>query len=457
MRTVVVRFPEKGGAFQTATVIRRGNRFVSVMEEPLEKPRLAGKPTVMILDTGAFHFFQDQIFASAPEVMALQIQEKVERSGLFAKVPSVFYRVEGQEGIQMQVAVAAADTSLMEIRLEELWRLGARVQRVVHPALAVAYLVAQCSHEKALTVWIEEHGFYLQVTAGGRVQAVRYVPFDDMTGPSEALVRQEVKFTQEQFQRLEGTGFEILRSCGPLRHLLPEGDVPWPEEFIPASLHEAASTHPEWFGAVVVPPAFNMLPESIRVWTRHIPWAMRVAVVLLVFALAQLALWGYVRFRAQSLEKEVQTQMVAIASKADAMQKAIPWDRLTRLEEYRKALEEFQKQPRLDEWIVWLNETVPKPFRVNHCRVSSDGESPPRPSPTAARAARRRGGDSGAGQASGGWTLSLELKGTVGFQEAHQAFGAFLAALKDRQAVRASRFHYDEKTGQAVFSFEVAL
>ncbi len=456
MRTVVVRVREKDGPFETATVIRRGKGFVQIAEEPLQPRHLAGKSTVMLLDTKIFHFFKDQVFAGPSEVMALQIQEKVERSGLFAKVPSIFYQVEDQEGTQIRVAVAAVDTSSMQAQLEALWSLGARVQGVVPPALAVAFLAAQCSHEKTLTVWIEEHGFYLLVTAGGRVHSIRYVAFDDLTGPSETLVLQEVDFNREQFQRLEGEGFQIVRSCGPLRHLLPQGDVPWPEEILAKPLHETAFLHPEWFGALLVPSAFNMLPESIRAWTQHLPWAMRVAVVLLALAVGQLGLYGYAAFRAQSLEKQVQAQMQAVASKAEALQKAIPWDRLARAQEYRKTLETFQKQPRLDEWIVWLSETVPKNFRIVHCRVSSGGEDVPGPH-AAARSARRRGSDTEAGPTSRGWTLSLELKGTVTFQEAHRAFGSFLAALKERDDVRTGRFHYDEKTGEAVFSFEVAL
>lgn len=457
--TLVVGLDEKKEPVRAARMILRGKRIADGVEMPAEEVSFSGKRVLVLWDSRGFHFFRDQVFTGPDEVMALQIQEKVERTGLFRVPPSVFYRVDRKEGNTAQVSIAAVDTSAMEARLEELWHRKARIEGVYHPALAVAFLAAHSGAETALTVWIREKGFFLVGTEGAQVQSVRFVAFDDFTGPSEDLVRQEAAFAREQLERLTGQGVPVVRSCGPLRHLLPEGHVPWPYECIPEPLQPLAFAHPEWFGAFFVPPDFDMLPERVRVWIRHVPWAMRAAALLLAVSVGQLGLWSLWKYRSLELEKETRARMSVVASRADAVQKAVPWDRLSVVEEYRKTLEAFQKEPRVDDWIVWLAETVPENFRVVRCAASKKGESgAAAASATQGRPIRRRGAEASVGEASaGGMTLSLEVEGTVGFREAQRSFGAFLAALKDRWDVRSSRFQYDEKAGQAVFSFEVDL
>lgn len=456
--TLVVRLGEKEEPLHAARMGLRGKRFSEGVELPADEVSLSGKRVLVLWDVKGIHFFRDQVFTGPEEVMALQVQEKVERTGLFRAPPSVFYHVDRREGNTAQVGIAAMDTSAMEARLDTLWDRKARIQGVYHPALAVAFLAAHSGAEKTLTVWIREQGFFLVATEGARVQSLRFVPFDDFTGPSGELVRQEVAFARERLEGLPGQGVPVVRSCGPLRHLLPEADVPWPEECIPGPLQPIAFSHPEWFGAFFVPSAFDMLPEKARVWVRHMPWAVRAGALLLAVSVGQLGMWAFWKHKTVELEKETRSRMRVVASRADSVQKAVPWDRLSVVEEYRKTLEAFQKEPRMDEWVVWLAETVPENFRVVRCTVAKKGESGSAAVTTPqGRPIRRRGADMGSEEASAGLTLSLEVKGTVGFQEAQRSFGTFLAALKERRDVRAAHFHYDEKSGQAVFSFEIDL
>lgn len=458
MRTLVLHLQEKGEELKAAFVGFRGGRFLEGAEVSGEDPSFSGKNAVVLLDTPSFHFFRDRVLKGPQDVMALQIQEKVERTGIFRLPPAVFYRVGREEGNMVEVSVAAVDTGTMEARLEKLWRRGVRLRGVYSPPLAAASLAARSAPEKTLTLWIREGGFFLIGTAGGDIRSMRFVAFDEFIGPSESLVREETQFAQEQIQRLEGEGFWVVRSCGPLRHLFPEGNVPWPETLIPKPLQPIAFEHPEWFGALCVPSAFNMLPEPVQVWNRHMPWAMRAAVALLVLSLAQLGFWAYRHHRTELLEQDTQARMGVVAARADALQKAVPWDRLSVVEEYQRTWDAFQKEPRLDDWMVWLSRTAPENFRVVRFDVSKAGEKAPDVGAvTPARTSRRRGSEAGGKETSGGSTLVLELKGTVGFREAHRTFGAFLTALQERKNVRVGRFHYDEMTGEALFSFEIGL
>ena len=454
MRTLVVHLEEE--VLTAALVHFRGGRFLEGSEVGGRDVPFSGKSTVVLLDTPGFHFFRDRIFTGPKDVMALQIQEKVERTGIFPLPPSVFFQLGRVEGNMVEVSVAAVNTGTMEARLEKLWQRRARLKGVYPPPLAVGFLAARSDPEKTLTLWIQKRGFYLIGTAGGDVRSMRFVAFDDFIGPSEALVREETQFAQEQSQRLDGERFQIVRSCGPLRHLLPEGDAPWSEALIPKPLQPQAFEHPEWFGALCVPSAFNMLPEPIQVWNRHMPWALRAAVALLVLSLGQLGFWGYRHHQTMLLEKETQARMRAVAARAQALEKAVPWDRVALAEEYRRTWEAFQREPRLDDWMAWLSRTVPENFRVVRFEVSKAGERAPEAgATTVVRPPRRRSGEAESKESLRSAKLFLELKGTLGFWEVHRTFGTFLAALQERRDVRNSRFHYDEKTGEAVFSFEI--
>lgn len=456
MRTLVVHLEEE---VLTAALVRfRRGRFLEGSEVSGTDASFSGKSTVVLLDTPGFHFFRDRIFRGPKEVMALQIQEKVERTGIFFLPPSVFFQLGRAEGNMVEVSVAAVNTGTMEARLEKLWQRRARLQGVYPSPLSVAFLAARSNPEKTLTVWIQKHGFSLMGTAGGDVRSMRFVAFDDFIGPSEAVVREETQFAQEQSQRLDGERFQIVRSCGPLRHLLPEGDVPWSEALIPKPLQPQAFEHPEWFGALCVPSAFNMLAEPIQVWNRHMSWAMGVAAALMVLSIGQLGFWGYRHHQTMLLEKETQARVRAVADQAQALEKAVPWDRVAIVEEYRRTWEAFQKEPRLDDWMLWLSRTVPENFRVMRFEVSKAADRVPEAgATTVVRPPRQRGSEAGGKESLGSPKLFLELRGSVGFREAHRAFGAFLAALQERRDVRSSRFQYDEKAGEAVFSFEIGL
>lgn len=452
MRTVVVRFA--GETFGAVTVHSRGKAVVDWTEGPSELSGFSCAPTVVLWDPPAMHFMREQVFRGPGEVLALQIQEKVERTGFFRTPPSVFYRVEREEGPTAQVVIAAMELSGLDARLESLWRHGARVQAVVHPALAVAFLAAQSFRERTLTVWIEERGFYLAVTEGGQIVSLRFVAFDTFTGPLESLVREETAFTREQYERGGGPGISRVQACGPLRHLLDPSEALWASSNLAASVQKAAMEHPEWFGVLCVPAAFNMLPERIQAWNRHMPWAMRAAVALLVVSLGQAGFWGFLKHRTQVLEKQTRVVAAQVATRADAAQKSIPWDRVAVLQEYQRVLESFEREPRMDAWVVWLSQMVPKNFQIVRCSLSKQKEGARAVKPVSTRPIRRPESPTETGQVS---VLSLEMKGAVGFQEAHRAFGALLAALKERESEVSGRFDYDEKSNQAVFSFELRL
>ncbi|WP_448383704.1 hypothetical protein, partial [Desulfosoma sp.] len=302
MRTVVVRLQDE--AFEAVTVDVRGKSVVGCAEGPAAFPGLSGKRTVVLWEPPGTHFLREQIFRGPGDVLALQIQEKVERTGFFRTAPSVFYQVEREEGHAAHVFIAAMDLSGLDARLETLWRHGARIQGVFHPAVAVAFLAAHSFVEKTLTVWVQNHGFYLAVTEGGRILSLRFVGFDAFTGPLENLVREETSFTLQQHEGVGGQGITRVQACGPLHYLLDPAQGLWKGPGIAEPLTKAALEHPEWFGAFFVPTPFNMLPQKVQVWNRHLPWAMRAAAALLAVSLCQAGLWMYWKSRAQGLEKQ---------------------------------------------------------------------------------------------------------------------------------------------------------
>lgn len=450
MRTVVVRFVGEG--FQTVTLRSRGKVVLDWNEGPSDFSHLSRARTVLLWDAPAMHFMREQVFRGPREVLALQIQEKVERTGFFRTPPSVFYHVEREEGNTAQVVIAAMELTHLDVWLDSLWRHGARIQAVVHPALAVAFLAIQSFPERTLTVWIEEQGFYLAVTEGGHILSLRNVAFDPFTGPVESLVQEETAFTRDQYDRAGGLGISRVLACGPLRHLLDPSEALWASSGMSDAVRKAAIEHPEWFGALSVPAAFNMLPVRVQAWNRHMPWAMRAAAALLVLSLGQAGFWGYWKHKARALENQARAVGTQVASRADAAQKAIPWNQVAVLQEYQRVSESFEREPRMDAWMVWLSDVMPKNFHVVHCTLSKHGEGPRAGAPVSTRPVRRPERPAETTQAP---VLSLEVKGNAGIAEAHRAFRALLAALKERKSEVFGRFDYDEKLSQAVFSFEL--
>ncbi len=411
---------------------RRGWSFSEVRE--LEPGELRNR-AVLALETHPQVYFARETLTKGPkEILALQAEDKVREAGFFTGAFRVVFHRLSEGPVNLEVGLLALDPGGVEELVQRLGKVQARLKGIYHETLALAYLGAQWSREPVLTARLSEEGLWLVVSEGGHPTYMRFQAVDEFLGLEGMPIEENVLAVLDYYERFFGKPIRYLFPCGPYRDRLGEmGHLeilsPHLENF--KVREEDLLTYPELFGAVLIPNDYNLLPETHRHFLQALEWVRYVGGLLFVLTILNYGLFAYFYHRNKSLDFEVFHISRTLEARLTELRKKYPADQVEKLKTYLELKKKFETQPRMDEFLWWLAQKLPKGTKVAQVEVKKVG-------PAAYK-----------------MKLGFVFEGPLG--PARKAFYRFFDEIKKRAHIEGSRFDYDEFKKQARFELEVGL
>lgn len=401
-----------------------------------------------------FSYLRERVTRGPKEAILLQLRERVERFGVFRTTPEIFYKIEKTEGLVVECSVVAVESSPLNSIMEQFIDNKINLKFFIHKAIAVSYLVAESlPNDNTLVLYGDERESYVIITDKSGIRSIRNIRFDEFLPPSESTIREEIELYKDQYR--QSTGFEITKVLvlGPLRKIFTSSDIlPGPKQFL--STPEAVVDYPELFGAILVPHDFNMLPKTWLYWNRHLKYATKASILMLVIAVLNGTMWGYLNSEERRVKEVTNTKTKTIRVRAEELNKEIPVEKLKFVDSYNQTLEAFKREHRMDEFLARLVQIIPPGFKIIKLSVS--------------RASSQPGGGGGgernlpvAGSPSPGSPGNLNLILSVGaitdFYEAHRVFKHILDSLHNYYNISKSSFRFNDREETAECNFELRL
>lgn len=416
---------------------------------------ISGKgEAIGVLESYPFRYFRERVTSGPREAILLQLRERVERFGAFRTSPEVFYRVERTEGLNVECSVVAVESSHIGSIVEQFVDHRINLKSLVHRAISVAYLVTEClPGDSTLTLYGDEKECYVITTDKTGIRSIRNVKFDEFLPLSESTVREEIELYKDQYR--QSTGLEITKVLvfGPLRTIFTDSDIlPKPKQFV--SVPEAIMDHPELIGALLVPQEFNMLPKTWLYWNKHLKYAGRASILMIMIALFNGTLWGYLNLEERRLKETVSARAKVMKIRAEELHKQIPTEKLRFVDSYNQTLEAFKREHRMDEFMARLVQIIPPEFKIIKLSVSRA------PSQPGGRSGEERNvpvSGSPVPSHAGSLNLVLSVGAIADFYEAHRVFKHILDSLHVYYNISRSSFRFNDKEETAECNFELRL
>jgi hypothetical protein len=196
-----------------------------------------------------------------------------------------------------------------------------------------------------------------------------------------------------------------------------------------------------------------MLPKLWVSWNKHLSWAKKVAVGMTILAVTNGALAGYFFRKEQQIKTSTTVKAQIIRTKSEELTKKIPFEKLKLVDAYKNSLEAFKREPKMDEFIAWLVNTIPSDFKITHMSIKKSLPQPgsaPTPQITPSPATTS-GGESGS------FSVTISLGAITNFEEAHRVFQNILEAVHSRYSVSKSGFRFNDRENTTECNFELKL
>ncbi|MCX7823434.1 MAG: hypothetical protein N2260_08345 [Syntrophobacterales bacterium] len=447
---------EKNGYFIAVDVKKRRNRFLFSEVKEVDLKEISGrKEVIYVTGLQPFHYARERITKGPPEAMRFQLQERIDRLGIFRNPPKFSYKIEKTEGVISECSIVTIDYSLIEPTLDNFTQYRIGLKGLLHKSIAVAFLVTECFVDtNVFTIYGDDKEYFIITTDKTGIRSIRLIKFDEFIPPSENAVLEELELTKGQYRYLPGFDEAKVLVFGPIRKLFSNTEtIVLPDRFLVES--EIVMEYPELFGAPLVPKEFNLLPITWLNWNSHLKYAKRVSMAMLTVAMLNGTIWGYLHLKERQLREMVDTKSKAVKIEAERLSRKIPLEKLKFLDLYNQTLKAHKQEPRMDELIARLTTIIPPDFKVIKLSVSKI-------SPQASNSERgverkKETPDSLLHGSSRQFSLNLSVGATAGFEEAHRVFKHILDSLHGSYTIHKSTFRFNDHEKTAECNFELTL
>ncbi len=445
----VIVFGYRDATFYGAVCTARKGRYTVTPLEKLELSSLAGKAVLGVVETKVCHFSRETVAKGSDEVILLQISEKLERLGIFREPPLIVYWQERALGMNVEVSVLAVDSPSVSSFIERCVSHRIRLRGLYPRTVAMASLAMGDSAGCVLSLDGDVRGCTVVVTGGGMIRYLRRVTFDEFLGVSDGLLKEEIRFAIEQYERGGGEPVRKVIAYGEIRRFIEAMEDPDViSSFAPES-RDFLMHVPEVAGALYAPREFSVLPPKVSLWERHLTVARAVAGGMLLLALVGGVAGWMIHRSDRELRATTAVRESTLRARVAELRREIPSDKLTLVTQLQAVRESFGKEPRIDEFVSWLTRIVPTGFQIT--RLSLSRLSSPSPPPGQERTT------GGSPPSPSTFSLSIEGGVVVNFDEAHRVFQQVLREIHGKYGVIRSTLEYDEKSATARCVFEVRM
>lgn len=440
---------------------KRKGEYTCSEVKSLDFKDLAGKRDVIIVtDIQPFQYIRERVTKGPPEAIKVQLLNRIERLGVFRHPSEIFYKLEREEGMYVECSTCVVDQSQLNLLVEKFINHLVGLKSLFHRSIATAELILnQFPNESTAAVYGDEREGYITITDSAGIRYIRSLKFDEFLGLSEASIREEIDLAIGQYRRTTGSDVTKLVAFGAIRKVLPEADSPSMLKWCPTASVEDIAEYPELFGALLTPPDFIMLPLSWISWNKHLNWAKKIAVAMTIIALTNGAIAGYLFNTERKIRAEASTKAQMIKTKSEELFRKIPAEKLKFVDAYKNALESFKHEPKMDEFIIWLVQTIPSHFKITNISIKKSSPEPSRiaiPQPGVAHTRAQSPVTPQSGVA-GVFSVTLSIGAVTNFEEAHKVFKHILEAVHYRYTVARSSFKFNDREKTTECSFELKL
>jgi len=425
---------------------------------------LAGKRDVIIVtDIQPFHYIRERVTKGPPEAIRVQLLDRIERLGIFRHPPEIFYKLEREEGMYVECSTCAVDQSQLNLLTDKFINHRVVLKSLFHRAISTAALILdQYPNESTIAVYGDEKGGYITITDSAGIRYIRSLKFDEFMGLSEASIREEIDLAVGQYRRTTGADVTKLLASGAVRKVLPDVDFPRTLKWCPTASEEDIAEYPELFGALLTPPDFTMLPHLWISWNKHLTWAKKIAMVMTIVAIINGALAGYLFKTERKMRAETSVKAQMIKTKSEELFRRIPVEKLKFVDAYKDTLEAFKREPKMDEFIIWLARIIPSNFKITNMSIKKPSPQPsggaaPQPGVPSVGAHPAVGTTPPQTGGAGVFSVTLSIGAVTNFEEAHQVFKHILEAVHSHYAVARSSFRFNDRENTTECSFELKL
>ncbi len=435
---------------------KRGGQYACSRVKSYDFKDLAGRQDVIaVVDIKPFYFSRERVTKGPQEAIKAQLIERAEQTGIFESSPEVFYKPEIETGMYVECATCAVDPRELDLILERFVGHSIGLKSLFHRAIAIASLLAnQVSDGSAIVVYGDESGGGIVIIDSDGLKYIRNLKFDEFLGLSEGVIREEIDLAVGQYRRTTGSDVSRIFAFGAVRQLLSEAESVRGLEWCPEASQEDLEEYPELFGALLAPVEFMLLPQPWIAWNKHVGWAKRVAVGMMIVAVINGALAGYLYREEKKIRELTTAKAQVIRAKAEKISRKIPLEKLKFVDVYAEELEAFKSEPRMDEFLAWLAQTIPSGFKITNLTIKKPSSQP------AGDAVLRGRLPSGEGVTQGQqhyFVVTLSVGSVASFDEAHRVFQRILQAMHSRYAVSRSNLRFSDSESTAECSFELKL
>jgi len=412
---------------------KRGRWEFSAVRE-WKASELKGRSVVALETTPRVYFSRETLNKGPQEVLLLQAEDKVRDAGYFTGAFQTAVCKISEGAVTIEAGILALEPQGVSRLIEALGKAQARLKAIHHQAVAIGFLAGLFSREPVLAVWASPEGLWMTVAEAGGLTYLRFQEVDEFLGLEGHPIEEGILAVLDYYERFFGKPIRHLLPCGPKKEVVPEvgslEPLPLKVNGLLKASEEDILTYPELFGAVLVPEGYNLLPESHKFFLKNLEWVRWAGGLLFILALFNYGLWAYFYRKNHTLETKIFYSRKTLEKSLSTLDKAYPPSQVKKLKEYLGLKEQFEKQPRLDEFLWWLGNNLSPGIKVRSLGISKKGLN---------------------------YELELKLFLKGDLTTARKGFLAFLDRLKAKAQILDSRFSYEEPAQRADFELRIRL
>jgi len=366
---------KKKGDNLVGTRLRCRGESISLEEGLIEisPGALKGQKVAFLHHSQDFYFTREIFPKTNPEILKLQIQDKLQEMGLFEAPPIIRYQIDEEIGNQVEVEIAAVVRREISNLLRFSSQLEVRLEKIIPEELAIAYLSIKETTKFILSAYLTEDRFLIFLTGQGHIHFFRNIEIDPEFGVTESIIEDGLLASLDYCERILGIEIEGMIIYGSQRDLLAKSPI---KEFKPSFLFvknadiETILNFPSFFGAPFVPNTFNFIPESQQIFLRNLNFARYVAYLFLMLAIINYGLWATYSPKIKKLEREIKVLTAEIHKKRGILEETLPEEKRRKIEETNSIIEKYRKSFKLDKFLAFLEDTLPQTAKI----VEAKGE-----------------------------------------------------------------------------------
>lgn len=251
---------------------------------------------------------KEYINKTSPEIIKLQLQEKIKETGIYEHQPWIAYKIEKELEDEIEVTFASIEKECFLNILEETSKNMVRIEKLIPDFLTIPWLTINDTDKNILSLYLEKNRFFIFLTGRKKILFFRKIDVDPLLGLEPKLIEENILASLDYCDSFLKEPVEKILAYGPKKDILPKNimDIYEPKFNMFENIErELIISEPYFFGALLVPNNFNFLPEDHKIFLKHLKIARSICIFLIAGTLLNYGLWFTYKPKLNHKKREV--------------------------------------------------------------------------------------------------------------------------------------------------------